>query len=186
MEKHLIILKVNGESYTIEIESRETLLRLLRERLDLTGTKEGCSHGECGVCIVLVNGKTMNSCLIPAVAVQDQDILTIEGLSKGETLHPLQKSLSLMEILGGTTIEMITSAKIRAITQDGIEYLDHEVKSHTILADTVILATGFVPRLEFVQLFKESSPNIYMVVNCKNPGKIIDAIDHAAMVALRI
>ena len=92
MEKHLIALKVNGESHTIEVESRETLLRVLRERLDLTGTKEGCSHGECGACTVLVNGKPMNACLIPAVAVQDQDILTIEGLSKGETLHPLQKS----------------------------------------------------------------------------------------------
>ena len=91
-----------------------------------------------------------------------------------------------MEILGGTDIKMITSAKIRAITQDGVEYLDHEGKSHTLSADTVILATGFVPRLEFEQRFKESAPKIHMVGNCKNPGKIIDAIDHAAMVALRI
>jgi xanthine dehydrogenase YagT iron-sulfur-binding subunit len=74
MERHLITLKANGETYTIEIESRETLLRLLRERLDLTGAKEGCGHGECGVCIVLVNGKTMKGCLIPAVAVQDRVI----------------------------------------------------------------------------------------------------------------
>lgn len=92
MEKHLITLKVNGEPYSIEVESRETLLQVLRDRLDLTGTKEGCSHGECGACIVLVNGRPMNACLIPAVAVQDQDILTIEGISNGETLHPLQKS----------------------------------------------------------------------------------------------
>jgi len=92
MEKHLVTLKVNAELYSIEIESRETLLHVLRERLDLTGTKEGCSHGECGACIVLIGGKPMNACLIPAVSVQDQDILTIEGVSKGEVLHPLQKS----------------------------------------------------------------------------------------------
>ena len=92
MERHLVTLKVNGEVYSIEVESRETLLHVLRERLDLTGTKEGCSHGECGACIVLINGKPMNACLIPAVSVQGQDILTIEGVSKGEALHPLQKS----------------------------------------------------------------------------------------------
>jgi carbon-monoxide dehydrogenase small subunit len=92
MEKHLVTLKVNGESYSIEIESRETLLHVLRERLDLTGTKEGCSHGECGACIVLIGGKPMNACLIPAISVQGQDILTIEGVSNGEALHPLQKS----------------------------------------------------------------------------------------------
>jgi thioredoxin reductase len=91
-----------------------------------------------------------------------------------------------MEILGGTAIKMITSAKIRAITQDGIGYLDDEGNPHTILADTVILATGFVPRLEFEDLFKGSAPKIYMVGNCKNPGKIIDAIDQAAMIALRM
>jgi len=92
MEKHLVTLKVNGEMYSVEVESRETLLHVLRERLDLTGTKEGCSHGECGACIVLIAGKPMNACLIPAVSVQGQDILTIEGVSKEETLHPLQKS----------------------------------------------------------------------------------------------
>lgn len=92
MEKHLITFKVNGEPYSIEVESRETLLRVLRDRLDFTGAKEGCGRGECGACVVLINGKPMNSCLIPAVAVQGQDILTIEGLSSGEELHPLQKS----------------------------------------------------------------------------------------------
>ncbi|MGZ3569510.1 MAG: oxidoreductase [Thermodesulfobacteriota bacterium] len=94
--------------------------------------------------------------------------------------------LSLMEILGRTDIQIITSARIQAVTLDGAEYLDHEGKSHTLLADTVILATGFVPRLEFEQLFEESAPKIYMVGNTKKPGKIIDAINHAAMVALRI
>jgi len=92
MERHSITLKINGESYPLEVESRETLLQVLRDRLHLTGAKEGCGRGECGSCIVLINGRPMNTCLILAVAVQDQEILTIEGLSDGETLHPLQKS----------------------------------------------------------------------------------------------
>jgi len=115
-----------------------------------------------------------------------KEIVLIEALPEPLLDVVSINKLSLMEILGRTDIKMITSAKIRTITQDGVEYLDHECKSHTILADTVILATGFVPRLEFEQLFKESAPKTYMVGNCKNPGKIIDAIDQAAMIALRI
>ena len=92
MEKHQIILKINGESFPLEVESRETLLQVLRDRLDLTGVKEGCGGGECGSCTVLINGRPMNSCLILAVAVQGQDILTIEGLADGDTLHPIQQS----------------------------------------------------------------------------------------------
>jgi 2,4-dienoyl-CoA reductase-like NADH-dependent reductase (Old Yellow Enzyme family)/thioredoxin reductase len=117
---------------------------------------------------------------------QTKEIVLIEALPEPLLDVVSINKLSLMEMLGGTNIKMITSAKIQAITQDGVEYLDHEGKSHTILADTVILATGFVPRLEFEQLFKESAPKTYMVGNCKNPGKIIDAIDQAAMIALRI
>ena len=117
---------------------------------------------------------------------QTKEIVLIEALPEPLLDVVSINKLSLMEILGRTDIKMITSAKIRTITQDGVEYLDHEGKSHTILADTVILATGFVPRLEFEQLFKESAPKTYMVGNCKNPGKIIDAIDQAAMIALRI
>ena len=115
-----------------------------------------------------------------------KEIVLIEALPEPLLDVVSINKLSLMEILRGTTIKMITSAKIRAITQDGLEYLDQEGKLNTIFADTVILATGFVPRLEFEKLFKESAPKIYMVGNCKNPGKIIDAINHAAMIALRI
>jgi aerobic-type carbon monoxide dehydrogenase small subunit (CoxS/CutS family) len=92
MERHFIHLKINGESHRLEVESKETLLHVLRDRLALTGTKEGCGRGECGSCNVLVNGRPMNSCLILAVAVQDQEISTIEGLLDQGELHPLQKS----------------------------------------------------------------------------------------------
>ena len=77
MERHQITLDINGEAYPLEVESRETLLQVLRDRLDLTGVKEGCGGGECGSCTVLINGRPMNSCLILAVAVQGQEILTI-------------------------------------------------------------------------------------------------------------
>jgi len=92
MERHQITLRINGETHSLEVESRETLLQVLRDRLDLTGAKEGCAGGECGACTVLINGRPMNSCLILAVAVQGQDILTIEGLADGDTLHPIQQS----------------------------------------------------------------------------------------------
>jgi xanthine dehydrogenase YagT iron-sulfur-binding subunit len=85
-------LKVNGTVRAIQAEPRVTLLDALRERLDLTGTKKGCDHGQCGACTVLVDGKRVNSCLSLAVMVQGKEITTVEGLAKGEELHPLQQA----------------------------------------------------------------------------------------------
>ena len=85
-------LKVNGTVRTIQAEPRVTLLDALRERLDLTGTKKGCDHGQCGACTVLVDGRRVNSCLTLAVMAQGKDITTVEGLAQGEALHPLQQA----------------------------------------------------------------------------------------------
>ena len=85
-------LKVNGSIRTIQAEPRVTLLDALRERLDLTGTKKGCDHGQCGACTVLVDGRRVNSCLTLAVMTQGKEIMTVEGLAKGEELHPLQQA----------------------------------------------------------------------------------------------
>ena len=85
-------LKVNGTVRVIQAEPRVTLLDALRERLDLTGTKKGCDHGQCGACTVLVDGKRVNSCLTLAVMAQGKEITTVEGLAKGEELHPLQQA----------------------------------------------------------------------------------------------
>jgi xanthine dehydrogenase YagT iron-sulfur-binding subunit len=85
-----ITLKVNGMVKQIEVRPWVTLLDLLRERLDLTGTKKGCDHGQCGACTVLVNGKRINSCLTLAIMQDGAEVVTIEGLSEGDTLHPLQ------------------------------------------------------------------------------------------------
>ena len=83
---------VNGERYALEVEPRETLVELLRERLHLTGTKEGCGIGDCGTCIVLVEGVPVNSCLVLAVDVNGRQVSTIEGLAGEGGLHPLQES----------------------------------------------------------------------------------------------
>jgi carbon-monoxide dehydrogenase small subunit len=74
---------LNGKPYELKVKSCQTLLELIREDLNLTGTKEGCGQGECGSCTVIMNGKTVNSCLIPAVEANGQEILTIEGLQCG-------------------------------------------------------------------------------------------------------
>ena len=83
-------LRVNGQTYTITVDSRTSVLDALRENLNLKGTKKGCDHGQCGACTVLIDGRRTNSCLTLAVMHEGQAITTIEGLSNGEQLHPMQ------------------------------------------------------------------------------------------------
>ncbi len=87
-----ISLRVNGRERTLSVEPRTTLLDALRERLGLTGTKKGCDQGACGACTVLVDGRRVNSCLTLAVMRRDAEITTIEGLAKGDELHPVQRA----------------------------------------------------------------------------------------------
>ena len=92
MRKHIAKFTVNGKDYEIAIEPQTTLVEVLREHIGLTGTKRGCRTGECGVCTVLVEGKSVLSCLTLAVTAREKDILTIEGLARDGVLHPIQKS----------------------------------------------------------------------------------------------
>ena len=85
-----IRLKVNGKSHALTVDTRTTVLDALRENLNLKGSKKGCDHGQCGACTVLIDGRRTNSCLTLAVMHEGQDITTIEGLSKGDALHPMQ------------------------------------------------------------------------------------------------
>ena len=87
-----VTLRVNGQAHVLRIEPRVTLLDALRERLDLTGTKKGCDHGQCGACTVHLDGRRVNSCLTLAVMAQGKEITTIEGLAKGDELHPMQEA----------------------------------------------------------------------------------------------
>jgi len=85
-------LKVNGKSYKVEVEHRSTLAEVLRDQLGLTGTKIGCDRGECGACTVIIGGRNMYSCSQLAVWMEGKEILTIEGLAKGDKLDPLQEA----------------------------------------------------------------------------------------------
>ena len=87
---HPVSLTINGESYTLLVEPYCSLLDMLRDQLQLTGTKKGCDEGDCGACTVLMNGKTVTACMVLALDAQGQDITTVEGLRQGNTLHPVQ------------------------------------------------------------------------------------------------
>ena len=87
-----IELKVNGKVYTVEIEEDMRLLDVLRDKLGLTGTKEGCGEGECGACTVIMDGETVDSCLVMAFQAEGKEIITIEGLEDEDGIHPIQKA----------------------------------------------------------------------------------------------
>ena len=89
-----IQMTVNGERYEKEVSPAKSLLDFLRMDLNLTGTKEGCGEGECGACAIIMNGKLVDSCLILAVEADGQKIQTIEGISRHDRLHPLQKAFA--------------------------------------------------------------------------------------------
>lgn len=92
MKRRDISLRVNGERYSLSVPGNRTLLQAIREDLGLTGTKEGCGLGECGACIVLVDGQPVNSCLVLAVEMDGHEITTVEGLARNGVLDPLQQA----------------------------------------------------------------------------------------------
>jgi len=114
MSKVNIILKVNGDRYELAVDPWRTLVEVLRDQLNLTGTKIGCQTGDCGACTVLIDGKSICSCLTLAVEAQGREITTIEGLApSGEELHPLQEAFIEEGAVqcGYCTPGMILSAK---------------------------------------------------------------------------
>jgi aerobic carbon-monoxide dehydrogenase small subunit len=146
-----IIIKtiINKKSYELEIKPNLTLLSLLREELGLTGTKCGCEIGECGACTVLMNGKAVNSCLVLAPQIDGQEILTIEGLSVGDHLHPLQESFLNHDAVhcGFCTPGMLMSAK---------DLLDHnsnptEEEIRTALSGNLCRCSGYQQIVDAVQ-----------------------------------
>ena len=108
-----IELRVNGKNYRVKVEAWRTLVEVLRETLGLMGTKKSCNEGECGACTVIMDGRAVTSCLVLALDAQGKDIVTIEGLSKGEEIHPIQESFLKHGGLqcGFCTPGMVMSAK---------------------------------------------------------------------------
>ena len=123
-----ITLRVNGEERRLTTDVRATVLDVLRERLDLTGSKKGCDHGQCGACTVLLNGRRANSCLLLAVAHQDAEITTIEGLAP----HPLQHAFLEHDAFqcGYCTPGQIVSAAglIAEARAEGVELTDELIR----------------------------------------------------------
>ncbi|MFH1113883.1 MAG: (2Fe-2S)-binding protein [Pseudomonadota bacterium] len=111
--KRDIVLKVNGTTYNVTVESHRTLVEVLRDTLGLTGTKKSCNEGECGACTVLMDGKPVASCLVLAVAAQGKEITTIEGLAAGMKLDPVQEAFVKLTAIqcGFCTPGMVLTAK---------------------------------------------------------------------------
>jgi len=112
--KKVVTLRINGESYALHLRPSQTLLDVLRDDLELMGTKKGCDSGVCGACTVIMDGEPVLSCMTLAVRCQGKDILTIEGLAENGKLHPLQKSAIEHGAVqcGFCTSEWLLSAKV--------------------------------------------------------------------------
>jgi len=142
-------LTVNGTPYEVAIEPCQSLLQLLREELHLTGTKEGCSEGECGACTVLLDGKTVDSCLIFALEAQGRDVTTIEGLAQGDQLHPVQKAFAEYGAVqcGFCTPGMILAAK--ALLDSNPHPTEVEIRQG--ISGNLCRCTGYVKIVEAIQ-----------------------------------
>lgn len=149
MKKHCIQVTVNQEDHEILVEPRKTLLGLLREDLGLTGTKEGCSEGECGACTVILNGKVVNSCLVLAVEADKSVITTIEGMKAGAALHPIQQSFvdSGAVQCGFCSPGMILSTK--AMLDEIPDPTEEDIKNH--LVGNLCRCTGYVKIIDAVK-----------------------------------
>jgi len=142
-------LTVNGTPYEVAIEPRQSLLQLLREELHLTGTKEGCSEGECGACTVLLDGKTVDSCLIFALEAQGREVTTIEGLAQGDRLHPIQKAFAEYGAVqcGFCTPGMILAAKV--LLDNNPHPTELEIRQG--ISGNLCRCTGYVKIVEAIQ-----------------------------------
>jgi xanthine dehydrogenase YagT iron-sulfur-binding subunit len=123
-----VSMVINGKKQILELDSRVTLLDALREKLSLPGTKKGCDHGQCGACTVLVDGRRINSCLTLAGMCEGAEVTTIEGLAKGDQLHPMQEAFLKHDGFqcGYCTPGQICSAV--GLVKEGHAHTDTEIK----------------------------------------------------------
>jgi xanthine dehydrogenase YagT iron-sulfur-binding subunit len=129
-EKMPLNVEINGLAHNLMVEPRSTLLDILREQLDLTGTKKGCDLGQCGACTVHVDGHRVNSCLTLGIMVNGKKVTTIEGLAKGEQLHPMQEAFLKHDGFqcGYCTPGQIMSAV--ACVREGHANSEHEIREY--------------------------------------------------------
>ena len=154
--KQTIHFTLNGEPIEIEIESHLTLLQLLRDKLELMGTKEGCGMGECGTCTVLLDGKTINSCIFPALEVDGKKVTTIEGLTDSQgNLHPIQRAFIEFGAIqcGFCTPGMVLSAM--GLLDGNPKPTEEEIRNG--IAGNLCRCTGY---LQIIQAIKAASKKI--------------------------
>lgn len=154
MSKQTIHFTLNGEPVQLEIEPHLTLLQLLRDKFELTGTKEGCGMGECGACTVLLNGKTVNSCIFPALEAEGKNVTTIEGLTDAQgNLNSIQKAFVEYGAIqcGFCTPGMVLSAK--ALLDENKKPTEEEIR-HGI-AGNLCRCTGYLQIIQAIKAVSE-------------------------------
>jgi xanthine dehydrogenase YagT iron-sulfur-binding subunit len=141
-----VVLCVNGTRHCLSLDYRTTVLDALRENLDLTGTKKGCDHGQCGACTVLLDGRRVNACLVLAITAGAKQITTIEGLGTSSDLHPMQQAFVAQDALqcGYCTPGQICSAvaMLEEVQQDWPSAVTADVADETIRLDGMRYASG--------------------------------------------
>ena len=154
MKKEIAKFKINGRFYEVIITPNITLSELLRDQLDLTGTKHACEVGQCGSCTVLVDGKPTLSCSTLAISVRDKEVLTVEGLSRGTELHPLQQAFIDYGAIqcGFCTPGMILMAK--ALLDENSKPTRQEVRES--LGGNLCRCTGYVKIIDAVMAAAET------------------------------
>src|SRR3972149_556220 len=162
--EQLMTLQVNGETHTLSVKPNLTLLDLLRGKLGLTGTKKGCELGDCGACTVMLNGKTVNSCLVLAMEADGKEVLTIEGVSSGPVLHPIQQAFIDHGAIqcGYCTPGMIMSAK--ALLDRNPSPTEEEIRLG--LVGNLCRCTGDVKIVEAVRAAALSMPTTLFCRAC--------------------
>ncbi len=153
----MIELKINGEVRQVQVEKNWTLLYVLREVLDLTGAKCGCNTGDCGACKVIIDGEAVNSCLVLAPKAVGKDIWTIEGLSNGPELHPIQQAFIDAGAVqcGYCTPGMVMSAK--ALLDKNLDPSEEEIRA--AISNNLCRCTGYVKIVEAIRLAAERMRN---------------------------
>jgi carbon-monoxide dehydrogenase small subunit len=155
MAFHRITLTVNGETELVDVPSHMTLLQMLRERLVLTGTKNGCAAGECGACTVLMNGEPVNSCMLLAVECDGAEIITVEGLAHDGQLDPVQEAIIQQ---GGVQCGFCTPGILisaRALLDRTTHPSDYEIRD--ALVGNLCRCTGY---LRIIDAVKEASQRL--------------------------
>jgi carbon-monoxide dehydrogenase small subunit len=148
MTTQALTMRLNGEEVTVQVKPSATLVEVLRDQLELTGTKVACGEGECGACTVLLDGKPVNSCLVPALKAQGREVMTVEGLAPLGELHPLQKAFVEHGAVqcGYCTPGMLMSAK--ALLDDNPNPTEDEIR--LAISGNLCRCTGYAKIVEAV------------------------------------